>query len=49
MCKPYASNYRPAMSTRLIAWGIANPSKTGTACVTPSPESNTIPVVLPDE
>jgi hypothetical protein len=32
-----------------MACGIENPSKTGTACVTPSPESNTIPVVLPDE
>lgn len=26
-----------------------NPSNTGTACVTPSPESSTIPVVRPDE
>ena len=40
--------YRPATSTRRIACGKANPSKTGTACVTPSPESSTIPVVLPD-
>lgn len=37
------------MSIRRIACGIENPSNTGTACVTPSPESNTIPVVLPDE
>lgn len=41
--------YRPATSTLRIACGIENPSKTGTACVTPSPESRTIPVVLPDE
>ena len=26
-----------------------NPSNTGTACVTPSPESRTIPVVRPEE
>lgn len=32
-----------------MACGIENPSNTGTACVTPSPESRTIPVVLPDE
>lgn len=32
-----------------MAWGIENPSKTGTACVTPSPESRTIPVVRPEE
>lgn len=41
--------YLPATSTRRIACGIEKPSKTGTACVTPSPESNTIPVVRPDE
>ena len=40
---------RPAMSTLRIAWGIENPSYTGTAWVTPSPESSTIPVVRPDE
>jgi len=32
-----------------MALGIENPSKTGTVCVTPSPESRTIPVVRPDE
>jgi hypothetical protein len=32
-----------------MACGIEKPSKTGTACVTPSPESRTIPVVRPDE
>ena len=32
-----------------MAWGIENPSNTGTACVTPSPESSTIPVVRPEE
>ena len=40
--------YLPAISTLRIACGIENPSNTGTACVTPSPESNTIPVVRPD-
>ena len=32
-----------------IACGMANPSKIGTACVIPSPESSTVPVVLPVE
>jgi hypothetical protein len=41
--------YLPAISIRRMAWGMANPSYTGTECVTPSPESKTIPVVLPDE
>jgi hypothetical protein len=40
---------RPAMSTLRIACGIEKPSYTGTAWVTPSPESSTIPVVRPDE
>ncbi len=40
---------RPATSTRRIALGIEKPSYTGTACVTPSPESSTMPVVLPEE
>lgn len=39
----------PAISTRRIACGIEKPSYTGTACVTPSPQSNTIPVVRPEE
>lgn len=39
----------PAMSTLRIACGMENPSYTGTACVTPSPESSTIPVVRPEE
>ena len=37
----------PAKSILSIAYGILNPSKTGTTWVTPSPESRTIPVVLP--
>ena len=41
--------YLPAISTRWMAWGIAKPSYTGTEWVTPSPESRTTPVVLPDE
>lgn len=41
--------YLPARSIRRIACGIEKPSKTGTACVTPSPESSTIPVVRPEE
>jgi hypothetical protein len=41
--------YLPAMSTLRMACGIENPSYTGTACVTPSPESRTRPVVRPDE
>ena len=41
--------YRPATSTLRMAWGMEKPSKTGTACVTPSPESRTIPVVRPEE
>ena len=41
--------YLPAMSTRRIACGIEKPSNTGTACVTPSPESRTMPVVRPVE
>lgn len=40
--------HRPARSTLRIACGIEKPSKTGTACVTPSPESSTIPVVRPE-
>ena len=32
-----------------MACGIEKPSKTGTACVTPSPESKTMPVVRPEE
>jgi len=40
--------YLPATSMRRIACGIENPSNTGTACVTPSPESRTMPVVRPD-
>lgn len=39
----------PAMSLRITEWGSANPSKIGTECVTPSPESSTTPVVLPVE
>lgn len=35
------------MSTRMMEWGIANPSYMGTACVTPSPASRTTPVVRP--
>jgi hypothetical protein len=46
---PKAGAYLPAMSIRRIACGMENPSNTGTACVTPSPESRTIPVVRPDE
>jgi hypothetical protein len=41
--------YLPATSTLRIACGIENPSNTGTAWVTPSPESKTMPVVRPDE
>ena len=40
-------SYRPARSTLMIECGMAKPSNIGTACVTPSPESNTTPVVLP--
>ena len=39
-----------SLPDRLIVWiacGMAYPSKIGTAWVTPSPESNTVPVVLP--
>lgn len=43
------TTYLPATSTRRMACGIENPSNTGTACVTPSPESRTIPVVRPEE
>ena len=39
----------PAMKFFLTACGIENPSNTGTVWVTPSPESQTIPVVLPFE
>mmetsp|Transcript_36071 Transcript_36071/g.58282 ORF Transcript_36071/g.58282 Transcript_36071/m.58282 type:complete len:207 (-) Transcript_36071:66-686(-) len=39
---------RPATSIRVMECGIANPSYIGTACVTPSPESKTTPVVRPD-
>src|SRR5882762_6136292 len=35
------------MSRRRVKWGRANPSYTGTICVTPSPESTTTPVVRP--
>ena len=35
------------MSNRRVKCGIANPSYTGTMCVTPSPESTTTPVVNP--
>jgi hypothetical protein len=41
--------HRPARSILRIACGIEKPSNTGTACVTPSPESRTIPVVRPEE
>ena len=44
-----ADTHRPATSTLRMACGMENPSNTGTACVTPSPESNTIPVVRPEE
>ena len=36
----------PAKSILPIEWGKLNPLKTGTTWVTPSPESNTQPVVL---
>ena len=39
---------RPATSIRRMADGMAKPSKTGTACETPSPESRTMPVVRPE-
>jgi len=38
----------PAISILVMAWGNANPSYTGTTWLTPSPESSTTPVVLPD-
>ena len=41
------TTHLPATSTRRIACGMENPSNTGTACVTPSPESRTMPVVRP--
>jgi len=40
-----------SLPARLIlptAEGNENPSNIGTVCVTPSPESTTIPVVLPE-
>lgn len=39
----------PARSFLITAWGKEYPSYTGTVWVTPSPESTTQPVVLPDE
>ena len=44
----YSVTSLPATSIRRMLLGIANPSYTGTACDTPSPESKTIPVVRPD-
>lgn len=44
----YSVTSRPATSARTIACCSANPSYTGTANVTPSPESSTTPVVAPD-
>ncbi len=38
----------PAKLILSMAWGRAYPSYMGTTWVTPSPESKTIPVVLPD-
>jgi len=43
-----ARTHLPATSTLRMACGMEKPSKTGTACVTPSPESRTMPVVRPD-
>ena len=46
-CK-YRVTSRPAISDLIMLCGIAKPSYIGTAWVTPSPESNTTPVVRPD-
>lgn len=47
-CLHDVSPHLPATSIRVIACRTANPSYTGTQCVTPSPESKTTPVVRPD-
>lgn len=43
----YRVTSRPATSDLIMLWGMAKPSYIGTACVTPSPESSTTPVVFP--
>ena len=48
-CEYRVTLTRPATSILVIACGMENPSYTGTACVTPSPLSNTTPVVRPLE
>lgn len=43
----YRVTSRPATSDLIMLCGMAKPSYIGTAWVTPSPESNTTPVVFP--
>lgn len=47
--RKYLVSSRPAMSFLMIECGRAKPSKIGTECVTPSPESRITPVVRPVE